>query len=366
MTELQLHTENLPATIDELKDFILIGEQGLKAFKAKLTALKKVDTADRVYEATLKDGQNHGIAVTYAKARLGELLAEIPDYHSTGRGTMIRKELPDGINKKTSHEAQTIARNLDKAEKIINNELNKDKIPTPHKVFSEIQKELNKELKKKREQEETTLKAIKEPIIIHADCIEVFDKVPDIDLLIADPPYFTDGNFVEVISNYLKKVKPTGQAYIFSSADPNEILAYLTMNFNNMELSQILIWNYNNTGQRQPNIRYISNYQICFYLRGGNAPNINKPADGKEQYACQTINAPDARRDERYFKWQKPNELIEHFIKNSSREGEFVFDPFAGTGTTLVTASKLGRIAMGCEKNKDMVNICIQRGCVKK
>ena len=128
-------------------------------------------------------------------------------------------------------------------------------------------------------------------------------------------------------------------------------------------LTQILIWNYNNTGQRQPNQKYNSNYQVCFYLRGIKASNINKPADGKEQYACQTVNAPDARRDERYFKWQKPDELIERFIRNSSNPGDFVFDPFAGSGTTLIAASKLGRIGIGCDSDKRMIEICIGRGC---
>lgn len=231
------------------------------------------------------------------------------------------------------------------------------------KTITEVKREENFQLKKQREHNESIQNITKKPIIIHANCMDIFDKIPDIDLLIADPPYFTDGNFVEQVSKYLTKVKSTGQAYVFMSSDPNELLAYLNMNRQGMELSQILVWNYNNTGQRQPNVRYNSNYQICFYFRGVNAPDINKPADGKEQYACQTINAPDARRGERYFKWQKPDDLIEHYIKNSSNPGDFIFDPFAGSGTSLIIASKLGRIGMGCDVDEDMVKICIERGC---
>jgi len=33
---------------------------------------------------------------------MGEMLAAIPDFHSSGKGTMKRKELPAGINKKRS------------------------------------------------------------------------------------------------------------------------------------------------------------------------------------------------------------------------------------------------------------------------
>jgi DNA modification methylase len=238
-----------------------------------------------------------------------------------------------------------------------------EEVKSGQKTITEVKKEENLKLKKQRENEESKQNLIEEPIIIHADCMDIFDRIPDIDLLIADPPYFTDGNFVEQVSKYFTKVKPTGQAYVFMSADPSELIAYLNMDRHNLNLIQVLIWNYNNTGQRQPNVRYNSNYQICFYFRGADAPDINKPADGKEQYACQTVNAPDARRDERYFKWQKPDELIARYIKNSSKVGDFVFDPFAGSGTTLIVASGLGRSSMGCDIDKDMIDICIKRGC---
>jgi len=203
-----------------------------------------------------------------------------------------------------------------------------------------------------------------QPIIIQCDCLEVIDKIPDIDLLLTDPPYFTNGDYTSYISAYLAKVKTAGQAYIFSSPDPNEVTAYLNMDRHHMDLEQILVWNYNNTGQRQPNNRYTGNYQVCFYFRGKDAEPINKPGDGTHQYACQTINAPDGRVGDRYHSWQKPIELIERLIRNSSKEGDFVFDPFSGSGTTLLAAGKLGRIAKGCDTDKDTIEISVKRGCV--
>ena len=49
---------------------------------------------------------------------------------------------------------------------------------------------------------------------------------------------------------------------------------------------------------------------------------------------------------------QKPEKLLAKIILASSNEGDFVFDPFAGSGSTLVTAKKLGRQYLGIEKNK--------------
>jgi len=46
---------------------------------------------------------------------------------------------------------------------------------------------------------------------------------------------------------------------------------------------------------------------------------------------------------------QKPEKLLAKIILASSNKGDFIFDPFAGSGTTLVTAKKLGRNFSGIE-----------------
>ena len=52
---------------------------------------------------------------------------------------------------------------------------------------------------------------------------------------------------------------------------------------------------------------------------------------------------------ERFHKQQAPLALLARIILSSSRPGDVVFDPFAGTGTTLVAASLLGRKGIGAE-----------------
>ncbi|MEW6203420.1 MAG: DNA methyltransferase [bacterium] len=46
---------------------------------------------------------------------------------------------------------------------------------------------------------------------------------------------------------------------------------------------------------------------------------------------------------------QKPEKLLAKIILASSNEGDFVFDPFSGSGTTSVVAKKLGRRYAGVE-----------------
>ena len=46
---------------------------------------------------------------------------------------------------------------------------------------------------------------------------------------------------------------------------------------------------------------------------------------------------------------QKPEKLLAKLILASSNPGDIVFDPFAGSGSTLTTAKKLGRHYVGIE-----------------
>jgi len=58
---------------------------------------------------------------------------------------------------------------------------------------------------------------------------------------------------------------------------------------------------------------------------------------------------------------QMPEQLLGRIIRASSREGELVLDPFAGSGTTLAVAKKLGRKFVGYELSKDYCEQIRQR-----
>lgn len=145
MDEIIAVNGNLPVTIEELNDFILIGKERLKAHQAKIRAIEKVGMAEAARKAALQDGQDAGQAVIYAEARLGELLKGIPKpkfdavINGSLRGTT--ETLPVGINKKMSHQAQTIASNPDKVQAAIEKAIQEEKIPTPDYVYKVIKAE---------------------------------------------------------------------------------------------------------------------------------------------------------------------------------------------------------------------------------
>ena len=58
---------------------------------------------------------------------------------------------------------------------------------------------------------------------------------------------------------------------------------------------------------------------------------------------------------------QKPIEILEKVILSSTNEGDMILDPFNGSGTTGITASRLKRKYIGIEKEKKYLDLTIKR-----
>jgi DNA modification methylase len=58
---------------------------------------------------------------------------------------------------------------------------------------------------------------------------------------------------------------------------------------------------------------------------------------------------------------QKPVELMRRPIENHTERGGLVFDPFLGSGTTLMAAEDTGRICYGLELSPVYVDVIVER-----
>ena len=56
-----------------------------------------------------------------------------------------------------------------------------------------------------------------------------------------------------------------------------------------------------------------------------------------------------------------PEELVAKVLQNFSKEGNIVYDPFMGTGTTAVVCKKLKRKFIGSEINQEYTKDCNKR-----
>ena len=58
---------------------------------------------------------------------------------------------------------------------------------------------------------------------------------------------------------------------------------------------------------------------------------------------------------------QKPVELIRRPLENHTERGSLVYDPFLGSGSTLVAAQDTGRICYGLELDPKYVDVIVER-----
>jgi DNA modification methylase len=58
---------------------------------------------------------------------------------------------------------------------------------------------------------------------------------------------------------------------------------------------------------------------------------------------------------------QKPEALLERIIEIASKKGDVVLDPFMGSGTTVAVAQRMGRRAIGIERDPEFFAIAKKR-----
>ena len=102
MDELAVRAEyELPATIEDLSRFVLIGREKLVAVRAEIRAIDKVGLAKEVRAQKLKEAQLISEAVLDAEVRIGELMRNVPK--QSGQRTDIEPR-PSGGSKLTKHQ----------------------------------------------------------------------------------------------------------------------------------------------------------------------------------------------------------------------------------------------------------------------
>lgn len=215
--------------------------------------------------------------------------------------------------------------------------------------------------------------------LLNGDSIDIMSRIPEesVDLIVTDPPY-------RVISGGKphKKRQPSGMlskndGKIFDYNDVNPEIwipqlyrilrsqghCYIMTNTLNMEnylkicreagfgLHNILCWHKNNV---TPSRWYMKNCEFTLFLRKGKAKPINN-------VGSKMIHEFDNIIGNKSHPTEKPVDLMRFYIANSSNEGDFVFDPFMGTGSTGVAATSINRKFLGIEIDKQYFDVAQKR-----
>jgi DNA modification methylase len=132
------------------------------------------------------------------------------------------------------------------------------------------------------------------------------------------------------------------------------------------ELKNLCVWNKNNAGM---GTFYRSKHELVFVWKSGAAPHINNFELG--QYGRSRSNVwdysgvntlrPDRMQDLAMHPTVKPAALVADAIKDCSRRGGVVLDPFCGSGTVLIAAERTGRKARAIEIDPHYVDVAVQR-----
>ena len=78
MDELTTRTAQLPDTLEDLSQFVLVNKAKLDAYRVKLRTINRLSDAQEIREQTLQEMQDISSALIAAETRIGEILLSIP------------------------------------------------------------------------------------------------------------------------------------------------------------------------------------------------------------------------------------------------------------------------------------------------
>lgn len=243
--------------------------------------------------------------------------------------------------------------------------------------------------------------------IIWQDTFKALKYIPDnsVDLMVVDPPYNLTKNFGKNtfrqmdlseykkwldkwISKIVRILKPNASLYICSDWKSSIVIPLVASKY--FILRNRISW------EREKGRAAENNWKNClediwFFTKSDDykfnldavrvqktviAPyrdNNGKPKDWIEDEGIKVrYTAPSniwtditipfwSMEENTEHPTQKPEKLIAKLILASSNEGDVVFDPFVGSGTTAVVAKKLKRKYLGIERERKYIALTMKR-----
>lgn len=241
--------------------------------------------------------------------------------------------------------------------------------------------------------------------VFQGDALDVLrDNVPDesVDLVFADPPYNLGkrfGDFRDVwesdeayarwcyqwLELCLAKLRPTGSLYVMTST---QAMPYLDLYLRRrVTILSRIVWHYDSSGVQarryfgslyEPILYSIKDphaYTFCaddirVEARTGAVRRLvdHRPAEPKPYGRTKvpgnvwTFSRVRYRMPEyENHPTQKPEALLERIIRASTRPGDTVLDPFAGSFTAAAVARRLGRRSVSIEREREYIRIGLRR-----
>lgn len=211
--------------------------------------------------------------------------------------------------------------------------------------------------------------------IFHGDCLELMKEIPDksVDLIVTDPPYgisyasarIKDKNrrlggilndnkpLVEFIPNALRLMKDCGAMFIFVRWDTQQKFIDEVERCGG-RVKSVLIWDKGTHGMGDLKASYGSRYESILFVPG----RAFKFPGKRPQDIIPVAKVPPVKLRHPN---EKPVELIEKLILDTTDPGAVVLDTFMGSGSTGVACVNTGRRFIGIELDPHYYAIARER-----
>jgi DNA modification methylase len=135
---------------------------------------------------------------------------------------------------------------------------------------------------------------------------------------------------------------------------------------NGLELKNLIVWAKDNAGMGS---FYRSKHELCFVFKNGEGPHVNTFELGQHgryrtnvwEYAGVNTFRAGRADDLAMHPTVKPTAMMADAIRDVTKRGAVVLDPFAGSGTTLIAAEKTGRLACAIEYDPHYCDVIVRR-----
>ena len=175
--------------------------------------------------------------------------------------------------------------------------------------------------------------------------------------------------FEAFLTDYIKNVvaysEPGSVHYHFIDWRHLNVLERVCHKFYDAQLN-LCVWVKSNGGMGS---FYRSRHELVLVFRNGPGPHINNVKLGSfgrnrtnvwEYDGCST-GTKDRRTDLALHPTVKPAEMIADAIKDASKRGGLILDPFLGSGTTVIACEMTGRRCVGMELDPKYVDVIVRR-----
>ena len=230
--------------------------------------------------------------------------------------------------------------------------------------------------------------------ICNEDCMQVLNKMPDdsVDLILTDPPYNL-GLFMKNRATNLKAMRPNffgaagwddlefdawkesmdamfkecarvskvgGSMIVFMSIIKVETIIQLASK-HGFYYKTTGIWHKLNPMPRNMNLHFINSTETWIYFTyKKHTGTFNNEGKAVHDF-FETAVTPSGEKKHGKHPTQKPVALMEQFVKLLTNEGDVVFDPFMGAGSSGVAALEHGRKFIGAELSSEYCEISERR-----